>query len=154
MGFCTAAIFAQVRVARWGSALRAALAAQMLWVLHAGCQPAGSLTAPRAASLETAQAVYAPSVTTGKVVMRYENAITQLTNSLNQNINQTVYNSTNTSPNTNLNTTLTYDKWLQFNDSLNYTNTQIKSLTKGQSEWRSTPLPATATTQSPCSCRA
>jgi hypothetical protein len=96
------------------------------------------------------QAVYAPSLTTGQVVIKYEGALAALTNNLNQQLNQTVWNSVAAGTNT----TLTVADRASVNASLSGTATSIQALTKGQSQccrWASA-RPPMAGTGRPCLC--
>lgn len=78
------------------------------------------------------QAVFAPSITTGKVVLRYENAITGLTNNMNSQLNSTLL-AFKPAVDAGVTKTLTQQNWADYNSSLNAAMKQIKALAQQQS---------------------
>ncbi len=76
--------------------------------------------------------MFAPSITTGKVVMRYEDAISSLTNNMNSQFNTTLL-AFKPAVDAGATKTLTQQNWNDYNSSLNAAMKQIKALAQQQS---------------------
>ncbi len=81
------------------------------------------------------QAVYAPSIATGRNVIAYEDAIINMTNTMFRDFN-TSLNAYKSLVEANQLPTLTPDMWAAYNKTINESSSKMRNLTQAQSEQR------------------
>jgi hypothetical protein len=102
------------------------------------------------------QAVFAPSITTGKVVMRYEDAISAVGSNMNTQFNSSLY-AFKAAVDASATKTLTQQNWIDYSSSIKAAMKQIQTQAAQQGGWRllpgslhcSTPAPRPAFSTQP-----